>query len=204
MPGATCAAFHIGEAKLTFPPEGTHLSWSLCFGGGEGGGALSSVTPRSSAHFPLRSTLTSRPLSSTPIRRALTAPSPAPPPQIHSLPLPGRGGEHSDRAGLSRLLEPRCFPDRGPVPDDVGRKSQQAPAAEPGARARGATAHAQGVRGGACTDARQAAGSSACARGAARGWRYPQMRCSAVSSAGVCPCGCGTVDSNFPPSSGRD
>lgn len=56
------------ETKPKFLQDGTNLSWSLHFrSDGGGGGAPRILTPRRSAHFPLRSPLTSRPLPSTPI-----------------------------------------------------------------------------------------------------------------------------------------
>lgn len=113
--------------------KSTNLDWSLCFADCGGGGAPAhpdTPLPPHSAHFPLRSPLISRPLPSTPTRgahppillKALRAPSGS-----NSLP-PGvrRGGAEGagmrrDRSILSSLLGPRQFPDRGPIPDDVGR-----------------------------------------------------------------------------------
>lgn len=131
---------------------------------------------------------------------------PLPPPRIHSLPLRNREGGHSDRAGLSRRLEPWHFPDRGQFPTTSATLAYRPPpppspglVPEQGLRMRVACVAARArTRGG-----RRAAGS-ACARGAAGGWRRYRRRCCAVSSAGACPCGRGTVNSNFSPSSGRD
>lgn len=201
------------ETKPKFLQDGTNLSWSLHFrSDGGGGGAPRILTPRRSAHFPLRSPLTSRPLPSTPIegrtrpsyggcldpfpRRGSTAfpcgiekegtaTAPASPAAWN----PGisrTGGRFPTTSATLAYRPPPPPPSPGLVPEQ-GLRMRVACVA---ARAR--------TRGG-----RRAAGS-ACARGAAGGWRRYRRRCCAVSSAGACPCGRGTVNSNFSPSSGRD